>query len=459
MTIQAVILAAGQGTRMNSNLPKVLHELGGKPMLAHVVQTATKIAPNSKPIIVFGHGGETVKTSLPDYSVQFVLQAEQSGTAHAVQQTLPHIDDNARVLVLYGDVPLISIDTLNHLIENTPLNGLGIVTAKVPLPRGYGRIKRNDSDAVIGIVEEKDASDDERRINEINSGIYLIPGKKLKAWLPNIQPNNAQGEYYLTDIVPMAVAEGMTIATVQPDYTDEIQGVNDRVQLAHLERFFQRRQAENLMQRGVTIIDPTRIDIRGDVTVGKDVTIDINVVLEGDVTIGDATTIGANTIIKHAVIGQRVSVKANSMIEHSTVGNDCIVGPYARLRPGTELAASAHIGNFVEVKKSRIGEGSKVNHLTYIGDAIIGQRVNVGAGTITCNYDGVNKHQTIIGDDAFIGSCSQLVAPVTVGAGATIGAGSTITQNAPAWKLTLTRPDQHTASSWVRPDKKEPVKE
>jgi bifunctional UDP-N-acetylglucosamine pyrophosphorylase/glucosamine-1-phosphate N-acetyltransferase len=458
MTIQVVILAAGQGKRMHSSLPKVLHSLAGKPLLGHVIATALKVAPDSKPVIVYGHEGEQVLARFKDDNLQFVEQAEQAGTGHAVQQALPLIEDLSRVLVLYGDVPLISENTLNLLIDKTGENDVGMVTAYLKNPQGYGRILRDSTGAVLGIVEEKDASEKERRITEVNSGIYLIPASSLKAWLPKLKKKNAQGEYYLTDIIPLAIADEMGITTVQPEHKDEIRGINDRMQLAHQERFYQRSKAYELMRQGVTILDPERLDIRGDVKIGRDVVLDVNVILEGNVVIGDECNIGANSIIRDTTLGSGIEVKANSMIDGALISDHCIIGPFARIRPGTVLADSAHIGNFVEIKKSSIGTGSKVNHLTYVGDSEIGKRVNVGAGTITCNYDGVNKHKTIIGDDAFIGSCTQLVAPVKVGEGATIGAGSTITQDAPANQLTLSRAEQRTIADWERPGKKAPVK-
>lgn len=458
MTIQVVILAAGQGTRMNSTLPKVLHNLAGKPLLAHVVDAALAVSAGSAPIVVHGHGGEQVLAAFPEQNLKFVHQAEQAGTGHAVQQALPEVKDDSRVLILYGDVPLVTPETLQKFINETSTDAVGVITAETDHPTGYGRIKRDASGNMIGIIEEKDATEAERQMTEINSGIYLVSAKHLKTWLPKLQPQNAQKEYYLTDIIPMAVADKVQITTVQPNYMEEIFGVNTRIQQAQLERVYQRHAANKLMQTGVSILDPARIDIRGNVKAGRDVVLDVNVILEGDVTLGDGTTIGANSIICNARLGKNVTIKPHSTIDGAELADNCIVGPFARLRPGAQLADSAHVGNFVEVKKSRIGEGSKVNHLTYIGDSEIGRNVNVGAGTITCNYDGVNKHKTIIGDDAFIGSGSELVAPVEIGEGATIGAGSTITQNAPAWQLTLTRSGQHTSTKWTRPDKKEKVK-
>lgn len=458
MALQVVILAAGQGKRMNSRLPKVLHTIAGKPLLAHVIATAIQVASERAPIVVYGHEGEKVLAAFPELNIKFVEQTEQLGTGHAVQQAIPQIDEKDRVLILYGDVPLITAKTLQTLIERTPDYGVGMITAYLKNPQGYGRIKRSTDGEVTGIVEEKDATEKERRITEINSGIYIVPAVKLKTWLSTLRPENAQGEYYLTDIIPQAAADGMNITTVQPEHKDEIRGVNDRAQLAHLERCFQRRTAHDLMREGVTILDPERIDIRGDIRIGRDVVIDVNVILEGNVIIGDQCTIGAGSIIRDSTLGSRIEIKPHTMIDGALIGDECIIGPFARIRPGTVLSSAAHIGNFVEIKKSSIGTGSKVNHLTYVGDSDIGKRVNVGAGTITCNYDGVNKHKTIIGDDAFIGSCTQLVAPVKVGEGATIGAGSTITQDAPANQLTLSRAEQRSIADWVRPGKKDKMK-
>ena len=459
MAIQVIILAAGLGKRMNSNLPKVLHTLAGKTLLRHVVETALAIAGETQPIIVYGHHGEQVVNSFSKDPVKLIEQSEQLGTGHAVEQALPHISPDDRVLILYGDVPLIGVNTLQALIDATPENSLGMVTAYLRNPEGYGRIKRDEDKEVVGIVEEKDASEKERRISEINSGIYLVPADCLQQWLPRLQPKNAQSEYYLTDIVPEAVTEHRSVVTVQPAFKDEIRGVNDRVQLAQLERFYQRSMAHAFMKQGVTLLDPERFEVRGNVTIGRDVVIDVNVILEGNVTLGDQCVIGPNSIIRDSVIGSNVELKANSMIDGAMIGDHCIIGPFARIRPSTVLAASAHIGNFVEIKKSSIGAGSKINHLTYIGDSDIGDSVNVGAGTITCNYDGVNKHKTTIGNDAFIGSGSMLVAPVTISEGATIGAGSTITQDAPAKQLTLARSEQCSVADWVRPgSKKEKIK-
>lgn len=454
MTTQVVILAAGQGKRMYSHQPKVLHHLAGKPLLEHVITTAFLLSPDTQPIIVFGHQGNKLQDKLNHHDVKWVEQAEQLGTGHALMQALPFISNESRVLILCGDVPLITTETLQKLHDETPANALGMLTAHLQNPYGYGRILRDENNNVIKIVEEKDATDKERAISEINAGVYLIPASYLKKWLPAIKNQNAQKEYYLTDVLTFAVQEHIPVCTVQPAVTEEISGVNNRVQLAHLERFYQRQIAEKWMQHGVTIYDPARFDVRGDIKMGRDVIIDVNVILEGRVVIGDDCIIGANTILRNVEMGNHVEVKANSMIDGAKIADHCVIGPYARIRPDTTLSAHAHIGNFVEIKKSTIGEGSKVNHLSYIGDAEVGKQVNVGAGTITCNYDGVSKHKTIIGDHAFIGSDTQLVAPVTIGEGATIGAGSTITRDTPPHKLTLSRVPQQTVDEWKRESKK-----
>lgn len=453
MAIQIVILAAGQGKRMYSDYPKVLHRLAGKPLLEHVIRTALTIAPEMSPIIIYGHQGDIVQKTLSHYDTNWIEQKDQLGTGHALLQALPEINEEDQALVLYGDVPLISETSLKKLITATPIDALGMMTAKLINPTGYGRIKRDKNNHIVGIVEEKDATVDEKKITEINPGIYLVPAKYLKKWLPTLKNQNAQGEYYLTDIIALAVKENIPVTNIETDVPAEIMGVNDRLQLAQLERFYQHQQAEKLMRQGVTLYDPARIDIRGDVHIGRDVVIDVNVIFEERVVIGDGCVIGANTILRNTILGNHVEVRANSMIDGAEISNHCVIGPFARIRPGTELDDGVHIGNFVEVKNSSIAASSKVNHLTYIGDSEIGKRVNVGAGTITCNYDGVNKHRTIIGDNAFIGSNTELVAPVKVGEGATIGAGSTITEDAPANKLTLSRVKQVTIESWQRPVK------
>lgn len=450
--IQTIILAAGQGTRMRARLPKVLHRLAGVPLLERVIQTAIAVS-NKPPIIIYGHEGAQLRQALAHYNATWVEQTQQLGTGHAVQQALPHINDHDKVLVLCGDVPLISVATLKKLIDVTPINTLGMLTATLAQPTGYGRIKRDAKNKVIGIVEEKEASEAERAITEINPGIYLVPATLLKKWLPALKNTNAQKEYYLTDVIAQAAQEKIVIQTEQPAMAEEVLGVNDRVQLAQLERFQQQKLAEKLMREGVTIIDPARIDIRGEVVVAQDVTLDVNVILEGDVSIGEGSTIGANCILRDVKVGERVEIKPNSVIEGATIGAESVIGPFARIRPGTVLSIKTHVGNFVEVKNSSVGEGSKINHLSYVGDSEVGKQVNVGAGTITCNYDGTNKHKTIIKDRVHIGSDTQLVAPVTVGEGATIGAGSTITKDVPPNDLTLSHRLDQRSQSWKRPEK------
>lgn len=453
MRIQAVILAAGKGKRMYSAIPKVLHKLAGKSMLEHVIETAQRVAAQTNPIVIFGHQGDMLVNACSHHKVQWVEQKEQLGTGHALAQALPMIADNTRVLVLYGDVPLIAEQTLKALIDTTPENAIGMLTANIPQPAGYGRIKRNAAKQVVGIVEEKDASAEEKMISEVNSGIYLIPAKYLKIWLPKLKNHNAQQEYYLTDVITLANQENIPVHTVSPTHIEEIFGVNDRLQLAGLERFYQRQVAESLLRQGVTLLDPARVDVRGEINIGRDVIIDVNVILEGRVVIGDECVIGPNTILSNVEIGKKVQIKANSVVEGAIIADECVIGPFARIRPETQLKEKVHIGNFVELKKTVVGQASKINHLSYVGDSEVGKQVNIGAGTITCNYDGVAKHKTIIGDAAFIGSCSQLVAPVTVGEGATIGAGSTITKDAPAHQLTLARVEQVTIPNWKRPQK------
>lgn len=453
MTIQIVILAAGCGKRMCSNLPKMLHHLAGKPLLEHIIQTALTITPHLSPIVVYGHQGEKLKSALAHYPVIWIEQKEQLGTGHALLQVLPALEDIEQVLVLAGDVPLISVSTLQSLIKATPKNSIGMITAHLSHPFGYGRIKRDAKNEVIQIIEEKDATAAEQAMTEINAGIYIIPEIFLKKWLPMITNHNAQKEYYLTDIVAEAVRDHISLVTVEPAQYQEILGVNDRVQLAHLERFYQWQQAEKWMRAGVTILDPARFDVRGDIQIGRDVTIDINVILEGRVVIGDHCTIGPNTILRNVVLSPGVEIKANCILDGAEIGNESLIGPFARLRPGTILASNVHIGNFVEIKNSDIGQASKVNHLSYVGDSDVGRHVNLGAGTITCNYDGVNKHRTIIGDGAHIGSDTQLVAPVTVGEGAMIGAGSTLTKNAPPHQLTLTHRLEQRSCPYQPPEK------
>lgn len=453
MRLDIIILAAGQGKRMRSNFPKVLHQVANKSLLEHVYDTANMLNPNAVYVVV-GHNGNDVRKRLV-LNVHWVEQERQLGTGHAVLQALPFLTDDARVLVLPGDVPCLSVETLTSLLEHTPDDAVGILTAVVANPHGLGRIIRDHNQNFVAIIEEKDATDIQRQINEINAGVMVVPVSFLKKYLPKLANHNAQEEYYLTDIPAFALADKQTVVAVRCHDAEEVQGVNDRWQLSLVERYYQHKQAKQLMKDGTTIRDPLRFDLRGQLQVGQDVEFDINVLLEGDVKIGDHCYVGANVILRNVTLGNNVCIKDNSVLEDAIVGDDCQIGPFARLRPGAKLAASVHIGNFVEVKKSFIDKGSKANHLAYIGDATIGKGVNVGAGTITCNYDGVNKHQTIIEDEAFIGSNTSLVAPVMVGHGATIGAGSVVTKNAPAQALTLERAKQVTINNWQRPVKKE----
>lgn len=453
MNISVVILAAGQGKRMCSDLPKVLHLLAGKPLLAHVLQTVELLNP-SQIIGVYGHGGTQVCEVFKEKSIIWVHQTEQKGTGHAVAQTLPHIPDDHQVLVLYGDVPLIQQQTLQKLISLSTGQNIAILTTQLENPTGYGRIIRNDNNKIIQIIEEKDAHDTERQIKEVNSGILIAPAVKLKIWLNKLQPNNAQGEYYLTDIIGMAVKENFTIESSQPINCEEVFGVNDRVQLAYLERYFQKKQAEKLMQQGATLLDPQRIDIRGTLNIGRDVSIDVNTIFEGHVKIGNRVKIGAFCYFKNVSIADDVEILPYSMIENATIEKNCKIGPFSRLRPQTHLSENVHIGNFVELKKATVAKNSKINHLSYIGDAQIGRDVNIGAGTITCNYDGANKHLTIIEDRVFVGSDTQLIAPVKIAEGTTIGAGSTITKDTQPNSLTLSRIPQKSISNWKRPVKK-----
>ncbi|MBL0168114.1 MAG: bifunctional UDP-N-acetylglucosamine diphosphorylase/glucosamine-1-phosphate N-acetyltransferase GlmU [Propionivibrio sp.] len=446
-----VILAAGQGKRMHSNLPKVLHPLAGKALLAHVIDSARRLSPQTL-CLVYGHGGDAVRATLDAPDLAWALQEPQLGTGHAVQQALPYLKGDGTTLILYGDVPLIRSETLERLVQ-VAQDALAILTVELSDPGGYGRIVRNDAGQVIRIVEQKDSTPDERRIREINTGIMAMPSARLGEWLARLSNNNAQKEYYLTDIVGMAVAEGLPIRTANPKNEWEVLGVNSKVQLAELERIAQRCTAEQLMEQGVRLADPARLDVRGELLCGRDVFIDVNCVFEGKVELDEAVEIGPNCVLKNARIGAGTRLAAFTHVEEAVVGPDGRIGPFARLRPGAELAEDVHIGNFVEIKKSSIAAHSKVNHLAYIGDATIGTRVNVGAGTITCNYDGANKFQTVIEDDAFIGSDTQLVAPVTVGRGATLGAGTTLTRDAPPDMLTVSRAKQASISGWKRPIK------
>ncbi len=453
MKLRVVILAAGKGTRMRSDLPKVLHKVANKPMVEHVIDTARSLKPEAINLI-YGHGGEQLQKTIQGDDLTWVEQREQLGTGHAVQQVIPYLKDDEKVVILYGDVPLLTESTLIKLLTATQTTELGLLTMTLDDPNGYGRIVRNTDKQVTGIVEQKDANAEQLAIQEVNTGIMIADGAKLKAWLENLSNDNAQKEYYLTDIVAMAAEQGVTIATAQPDATYEVEGANNRQQLAQLERAFQRRQADELMTQGVTLIDPARFDCRGKLTVGNDVTFDINVVIEGDVTIGNNVTVEPNCVIKDATIGDNTVIRANSHIEGAAVAKNCKVGPFARLRPGAELANEAQVGNFVEMKKSRLGKGSKASHLTYLGDAQVGEYANIGAGTITCNYDGVNKFLTEIGDGAFIGSNSSLVAPVKIGNNATVGAGSVVTREVADEELAVARGKQRNISGWQRPQKK-----
>jgi bifunctional UDP-N-acetylglucosamine pyrophosphorylase/glucosamine-1-phosphate N-acetyltransferase len=452
MTLGVVILAAGKGTRMRSALPKVLHPLAGRPLLQHVLDTAEAVGA-AHVCVVYGHGGALVPSAFSGADCAWVEQAERLGTGHAVQQALPALADVDRVLVLYGDVPLIEAETLNRLIGDSADSALGLLTMHLADPSGYGRIVRDAAGRVQRIVEHKDASDAERAITEVNTGIIVAERGRLTDWLGRIDNRNVQREYYLTDVIGLATGDGVEVVTAEPETREEVAGVNDRIQLAALERYYQQRTAACLMRRGTSILDPARIDIRGTLECERDVVLDVNLICEGSVRIGTGVRIGPNCVLKDCEIGAGAEVLANSVVEGARVGPGARIGPFARLRPEADIGRDCHIGNYVEVKKSRIADGSKVNHLTYIGDAEIGRGVNVGAGTITCNYDGANKHRTIIGDDAFIGSNTALVAPVTVGPGATIGAGSVIVSNAPAEQLTLTRARQVTIEGWQRPVK------
>jgi bifunctional UDP-N-acetylglucosamine pyrophosphorylase/glucosamine-1-phosphate N-acetyltransferase len=455
MTITTIILAAGKGTRMRSDLPKVLHKIANRPLLQHVYDTSNQLE-NNRIKIVIGHGAELVADTLKGFNASWVEQKQQLGTGHAVQQVSDQIGDSDTVLILYGDVPLLKLTTIKQLLGNVNEKSLALLTVNLKNPTGYGRIVRDVAGNVIKIVEQKDASETEKLITEGNTGILAVQGDKLKTWLTRLGNNNAQGEYYLTDVIEMAVADGISIITSQADSEDEVLGVNDRIQLSHLERVYQQQQAIELMKQGVTLIDPARFDIRGSIEqLGQDVQIDINVILEGKNSIGNNVKIGANTLIKNATIGDNVEIFANCVIEDAVIGDNSRIGPFARLRPEAVLASDVHIGNFVEIKKSTVAQGSKINHLSYIGDTTVGSKVNIGAGTITCNYDGVNKFRTVIEDGAFIGSDTQLVAPVTIGKNATIGAGSTITKDSPENQLTLSRVKQFTIAGWQRPVKQE----
>lgn len=455
MKITTIILAAGKGTRMCSELPKILHKIANRPLLQHVYDMSSDLENNTIKIVV-GHGAELVTEALSHLEADWIEQKQQLGTGHAVQQTSDQIADSDTVLILYGDVPLLKLTTVKLLINNVNDRSLALLTVNLADPSGYGRIIRNDAGQVTKIIEEKDATPDQKKINEVNTGIMAVQGKQLKKWLSRLNNSNAQGEYYLTDVIEMAVADQINIVTSRPETEDEVLGVNNRMQLSYLERIYQQEQANSLMARGVTLRDPMRFDQRGSIeSLGQDIEIDINVILEGKNSIGSHVKIGANTTIKNSIIGDNVEILANCIIEDATIGQGSKIGPFARLRPESVLANDVHIGNFVEIKKSSVASGSKINHLSYIGDTTVGSKVNIGAGTITCNYDGANKFRTVIEDGAFIGSDSQLIAPVRIGKNATIGAGSTITKDSPENQLTLSRAKQISLAGWQRPVKKE----
>jgi bifunctional UDP-N-acetylglucosamine pyrophosphorylase/glucosamine-1-phosphate N-acetyltransferase len=451
--LQVVVLAAGQGKRMRSDLPKVLHPLAGRPLLSHVLETARHLKPR-RLCVVIGHGAGLIRERLPDTDVVWAIQEQQLGSGHALMQALPHLDAAGTVLVLYGDVPLIAPGTLRSLVDAAAGGGLALLTQELEQPQGYGRIVRDGRGRVARIVEEKDASAQERAIREVNTGILAVPRHRLGAWLSELGNNNAQGEYYLTDVVAAAVAEGVAVTVRHPASARECLGVNSKGELALLERELQMNQAAKLLESGVTLADPARIDVRGELACGRDVFIDVNCIFEGRVTLGDGVKIGASCILRDVSLGAGAEVKPFSMIEEARIGANARIGPYARIRPGTELGDDVHVGNFVEVKASTLGRGTKANHLAYIGDASVGSDVNIGAGTITCNYDGARKHRTVIEDDVHIGSDVQLIAPVTVGKGATIAAGATITEDVPPGGLTLTEKKQVTKPGWQRPRKK-----
>jgi bifunctional UDP-N-acetylglucosamine pyrophosphorylase/glucosamine-1-phosphate N-acetyltransferase len=450
--LEAIILAAGKGTRMKSNLPKVMHPLAGKPFLQHVLETTRSLAP-ANIHLVLGHGAEVVQTSLNLAEVNVVPQEQQLGTGHAVMQALPHLADDSVVLILYGDVPLISRETLEKLASFANRKTLALLTVRLPDPTDYGRIIRDQQGNISAIVEQKDASPEQLAIDEVNTGFVAVHTAFLRDCLPKLSNQNAQGEYYLTDIIAMAKAAGLEVVSLETRHLYEVQGVNNRQQQAELERQFQQHQAQRLMEQGLTLLDPTRFDCRGELQIGADCIVDINCVFEGRVTLGDNVRIGPNCLIKDANIADDVHIEANSVIDDAVIGPECHIGPFARIRPGSNFAKGAKVGNFVETKKAVVGEGSKINHLSYVGDAEVGADVNIGAGTITCNYDGVNKHKTRIHDQVFVGSNSALVAPVEIGAGATIAAGSTITQNVPPQQLGVARERQRNIDGWQRPRK------
>ncbi len=450
--LSVVILAAGKGTRMYSDLPKVLHKVAGKPMVKHVINTAKQL--NAEQIhLIYGHGADLLKQRLADEPVNWVFQAEQLGTGHAMQQAAPFFNDDENILMLYGDAPLITQETLQKLIVAKPQNGIALLTVQLDNPTGYGRIIRQNG-SVVAIVEQKDANPEQLKINEVNTGVMVSDGASFKKWLSRLNNNNAQGEYYMTDVIGLANQDGCQVAAVIADDIMEVEGANNRLQLNALERYYQRKQASRLLLAGVSLADPERFDLRGELSHGKDCEIDVNVIIEGKVQLGNEVKIGAGCVLKNVLIGDNVEIKPYSVLEDCTIGEKSAIGPFSRLRPGAELSAETHIGNFVEIKKATIGKGSKVNHLTYVGDAEVGANVNIGAGVITCNYDGANKFKTVIGDNVFVGSDAQLVAPVTIANGATIGAGTTITKNVEENELVISRVPQRHIQGWQRPTKK-----
>jgi len=451
MSVTVIVLAAGQGKRMHSDLPKVLHKVAGKPMIEHVLDTAASLSDRD-PVVVHGHGGERLIAGLAHRAITWVEQRAQLGTGHAVAQTLSQLPSEGMILILYGDVPLLTTASLQRLLA-AATDGIGVLTARLPDPTGYGRIVRDVRGRLLRIVEHKDATVDELALTEINTGIMAVDAALLQRWIPGLGNDNAQGEYYLTDCVALAVGEGLDVGSATLADISEALGVNNRRQLAEVERLHQARETGRLLDQGVTLLDPARVDIRGALECGRDVIIDVNVVFEGKVTLGDGVRIGPNNVIVDSVIGNNVEILPNCVIEATAIGANARIGPFSRLRPETRLAADVHVGNFVEIKKSDIGRGSKVNHLSYVGDAEVGQRVNVGAGTITCNYDGAHKHKTVLEDDVFVGSDTQLVAPVRVGRGVTIAAGTTVTEDVEAERLVISRVRQKSISGWQRPRK------
>jgi len=450
--LSVVILAAGKGTRMYSDLPKVLHKVAGKPMVKHVIDTAKQL--NAAQIhLIYGHGADLLKQRLADEPVNWVFQAEQLGTGHAMQQAAPFFADDENILMLYGDAPLITTETLQKLIAAKPENGIALLTVNLENPTGYGRIIRQDGN-VTAIVEQKDANAEQLKITEVNTGVMVSDGASFKKWLARLDNNNAQGEYYMTDVIGLANQDGFKVVAVQATDMMEVEGANNRLQMAALERYFQRKQAEKLLLAGVSLTDPERFDLRGELEHGKDVEIDINVIIEGNVRLGNRVKIGAGCVLKNVEIADDVEIKPYSVLENAVVGEKAAIGPFSRLRPGAELAAETHVGNFVEIKQAKVGKGSKVNHLTYIGDAEIGRDCNIGAGVITCNYDGANKFKTVIGDNVFVGSDSQLIAPVTIADNVTVAAGATVTDNVEAGELVISRVRQRHIPNWKRPTKK-----